>query len=209
MPFLVGRKHRTWELKDFQLTKSRKSDTEDSTDFVDDDDNDDNNDESEASTGQETGRDHLVQLSYLFLGWAHRERGVNYGKAEMGRENIVDYFLERFNGNLVERPSIYDAAIRGKKPGKRKPIEHPLCPDRETFDRFLTRMVDFVFTGFRYYDAAATFEMMILWLSFLESLGLISEQKHKSVFEELAPLRGDLSKLLKDVVRDPVLTDNF
>jgi hypothetical protein len=202
MPFLVGQKHRTWELKDFQLTKSRKSDTEESTDF-------DDNDESEASTGQDTERDRLVQLSYLFLGWAHRERGVNYSKAEMGRENIVYYFLERFDGGLVERPSMYDAAIHGKKPGKRKPIEHPLCPDRETFDRFLSRMVDFVFMGFRYYEAAATFEMMILWLSFLEPLGLISEQKLKSVLEELAPLRGDLSKLLKEVIKDPVLTDNF
>ena len=53
--------------------------------------------------------------------------------------------------------------------------------------------------------AAALFEIVPAWLRFLESRGLIDNDRHAKTVEELRPLHADLLKLMKSYTDDPTL----
>lgn len=146
------------------------------------------------------GRTHLYYLSVAFLGYLRREKKASYPKGEIARGNILQYILERHAGELEHEESILEAMIRetyGRpKPKKKKrKIENILCPDCETMDRYLTRF--FQFLAHRPHSAAAVFELIPQWLSFLESYRLLDQQLYQHTLKSMQKLKEDLLKILR------------
>ena len=145
-------------------------------------------------------RKHLYYLSIDFLGYLRREANVPYTKGETVRHAIHQYILERHAGELEHRESMLQAMMRersGKPKPKRKKrkIEHILCPDRETLDRYLFHF--FHFLGAYPHSAAAVFELIPKWLSFLESNHLLDQKLHQSTLDSIKPLKEHLLKILR------------
>jgi hypothetical protein len=195
-----GKRKTNWALADYDLKappKKKRRDRE-----WDEDEDEDEDEEKEQDEPVAGGRHRLVDLSWEFLAHLHQE-GVPYTKGEMAREEIVEYLLKRVDGELVERPSMYDSVVHGRKPGKHVPPEHVLCPDRATLDRFLAGFLDMF--SVRRHKAVVPFEMMPAWLGFLEGRGLLSAEQRRTTLEKLRPLREALLKCFEDYADDPHL----
>ena len=162
-------------------------------------------DADEDAGRQDEGSENLYYLSVEFLGYLRREEAVPYTKGELARSNLLEYILERHDGEL--EPD--DSPFGGRKPSdKRKPKTSSarrtlLCPDRGTLDRFLVRFLSFF--SFQRYPAAATFELVPAWLRFLESRGLIDAEQRTQTLSELRGLATDLHKVWEKHTADPAL----
>ncbi|MGH7454545.1 MAG: YecA family protein, partial [bacterium] len=134
----------------------------------------------------------LFDFSLEFQSYLYREQKVPLTKSELGREQIVNYVIERLAGKLEPRLSMIEAAFNKPKPKTRPPEFYMsgdensvnwLCPDRETFDHFLSGL--FHFLNDQPYKAAVTFEIMPFWLRFLETRQLLSAPLHEKTLHEL------------------------
>lgn len=137
-------------------------------------------------------------------------------KSELGREQLVKYFVDRLAGELEPRQSMLEAAFNRPKPKTRSPEFYLkgdensvnwLCPDRETLDHFLSDL--FHFLNPQPYTAAATLELMPAWLRFLESRQLISTSLREKTLQNLLKLGADLNNLLRKISPDPALHQVF
>jgi hypothetical protein len=155
---------------------------------------------------------YLFDLSLEFQGHLYREQNVPLTKSELGREQIINYVVERLAGKLEPRLSMLEAAFNKPKPQTRPPEFYMrgdensvnwLCPDRETFDHFLSGL--FHFLNDQPYKAAATFEMMPFWLRFLEARQLLSASLHERTLHELRHLATHLRELFRKISADPAL----
>jgi hypothetical protein len=100
-----------------------------------------------------------------------------------------------------------EAALRPRKqrrptPKRRQPA-HVLCPDYETFDRFLAQRMDFI--NPQWYKVAATSELVPAWLRFLESRGLLEAERHHMTRQELNTLGPSLRPIWERHTEDPNL----
>ena len=189
---LLGQAGQHWTMDDFKIERRRRSRSM-------------SDDEDEDAGRQDEGSENLYYLSVEFLGYLRREEAVPYTKGELARGNLLEYILERHDGEL--EPD--DSPFGGRKPSdKRKPKTSSarrslLCPDRGTLDRFLVRFLSFF--SFQRYPAAATFELVPAWLRFLESRGLIDAEQRTQTLSELRGLATDLRKVWEKHTADPAL----
>lgn len=200
---LSGSATRVWSLEDFDFKTTRRSKREQRDGF--DDDNDD------QSSNDDPGMEALAHLLDEFAGYAHRQEGISYTKASLALKNIFRYLMQRHEGELEPRQSMFDAVMNPRKKPKPKPKprqpDHPLCPDCVTFERYLGSMLNII--ALRVYDVAATFELMPAWLRFLETRGLIDSSRRESTLADIGGLQSMLLKLW-DSERDCVsLAENL
>jgi len=177
---ITGQAQRRWRLDDFTLTppRLRKGAPELPTD---------------------DGLTNLYYLTVEFLGYLRRAEGVSYAKGEIARDQIQRYIVKRRAGELN------DASGRvGARPKARAsaPV-HLLCPDRDTLDRFLIGLLNFL--GSQPYRAAALFEMLPAWLRFLEARELIDADQRVRTLRELDGMVPDLIEILDDYRSDSAL----
>lgn len=204
---LTGEVERCWTLDDFELAHYREpsggllDELDEFAGFAE------KNMEGEVDQDLNPGRQNLFHLTVEFLGYLRREEGVPYPKGELAREQILQYILNRYDGELEPRESPLEALMR---PGKRKAPkrkasrpDHLLCPDHSTLEHFLAQLLHFV--NPQRYKAAATFELVPSWLRFLESRQLIDAQQRKKTLYELQGLDSELLKIWKRYPDDPAL----
>jgi len=193
---LTGQAKRQWALSDFTFTASRGRSRR-------------GRDEAEqTASGAADGAQNLYFLSAEFLGYLRREEGVPYTKGELARKHLQQFILQRQAGDLEERESLLESALRsgrGRPKPKPKPFhpEHVLCPDRDHLDRYLAGLLDFV--NPQRYDVAATFELVPAWLRFLESRRLIDAAQRLKTLRELSGLDTELLEIMKQFSADPSL----
>ena len=182
-----GRASRNWSLSDFDIkpTKKTKAKRTEARDIP-------------QATNQTTGEDALIEFSYKFVGYAHAHDGFSYTKAELARQNIVSYLIDRKAGRLETKES---AKNKAQTP------DHPLCPDRNTLSRFLTGMLTML--NFQRYDVAATMELLPSWLRFLETRGLIEPTQRESAMADIGNLHTELLAAFEPSNEDPLLAENF
>ncbi len=182
-----GRASRNWSLSDFDIkpTKKTKANRKETRD-------------SRQETNQTTGEDALFEFSYEFVGYAHAHDGFSYTKAELARQNIVSYLIDRKAGRLETKELAKN---------KVQIPDHPLCPDRNTLSRFLTGMLTML--NFQNYDVVATMELLPSWLRFLETRGLIEPARRESTIADIGNLHTELLSEFGPSNEDPVLAENF
>ncbi len=184
LTYLTGQAGRQWTTGDFEVGRrkgrSRRASDED----------DEERPESEEN---------LFLLTVEFLGYLHREEGVPYSKGRLAQQQIFEYLVKRSEGQLepaaARRPQSRPKLVAGQ--------QHPLCPDRGTFERFLVDLLQFLFA--QPYKAAAVFELAPAWLRFLESRGLIDTTQRAATLAELRGLDTELLKYWDQHPADPAL----
>lgn len=80
---------------------------------------------------------------------------------------------------------------------------HWFCPDRDTFDAFLAKLLHFL--NWQYYQATALFELIPSWLRFLESQQLISASAREKSLRDLHDIKPQLVSIWQKSVPDPAL----
>lgn len=152
--------------------------------------------------------DNIALLGQQFVGYARREEGVSYPKAEIARLNIVQYIYQRNDLELVNRGSMLDRALNPGLRDRKQPLpEHVLCPDSQTMDVFLGGMKIFFFP--LWYKISATFELVPAWLRFLLELKLIGEPQHVKALKDLESIHRALLEGLEDYEVDPWLCEGM
>ena len=198
---LCGRSNRTWSLSDFDFNPKKHrqagkrrhaSDAEQA---------------EEENAPISPAREALSDLADEFIDYAHSQEGIPYTKAELARQNIVGYLLQRLAGNLDSQKKPLSRHKRQEPKRKLRVPEHVLVPDRVTLDRFLASLMN-LFHLHRY-AAAATFELVPVWLRFLQTRGLIEESQRESTLKELSHLHTDVLPLFEADLADPVLIENL
>jgi len=183
---LCGRMQRTWSLEDFEKSarrrkvRVRKPPAE--------------GEPSDAEPVLDLGRDALTYLGEEFIRQARRQKGISFVKAALARDNILRYIRERNAGELKKKPSMLDSMFgEPKKATKKVRYDHPLCPDRDTLDRYFAQR----FSGFlpQMHTVAATFDLFPTWLNFLENQGLLEPTQRQTALDEIAPLQPTLLEL--------------
>jgi hypothetical protein len=151
----------------------------------------------------------LQTLALAFIGHLRREEEVNYSKGELARPHLPRYLLDRHSGVLDAREPLGDLMRQGVPPLTSRlqpqPPAHVLCPDRETFQRYLDRLL--VAGNPQPYRAAALFELMPAWLRYLEAHGLIEAQQRQRSLQEVAALSGDMVAIWSNYTADPALLE--
>ena len=145
-------------------------------------------------------------LAEEFAGHAARNQGVAPTRAEIARHEIIRYIRTRHDGDLDDQRSMYERMTNSRKKmpaAADSPDYHILCPDRKTLDCFLAE--NLAFMSPQPYRIAALFELIPLWLAFLESNGLLSAERRGQAMEELAPLGADLSAVVERYTDDPAV----
>ena len=177
---ITGQAERRWTLDDFTLTPHRRR-------------------KGAPGLSADDGRTNLYYLTVEFLGYLRRAEGMPYAKGEIARDQIQRYILKRHAGELNDANG-----RRGARPKARAsaPV-HPLCPDHDTMDRFLARLLSFLSS--QPYRAAALFEMLPAWLRFLEARELIDADQRVRTLRELDGLVPDLIKVLHGYRSDSAL----
>jgi hypothetical protein len=194
LKFISGHGDRTWSMSDFQKQDQHGKKG------------------AKKSTTLQHPVDWKAMLSDLaneFVAHAHYQEGVPYTKLLLARNGIVEYIILRDLGKLEKRQSMVDAMMHpDRKPvAKAKIPDHLLCPDRETFDRFLGDKLNFM--SLRHYDAATTFELVPSWLRFLESRGLVDTKQSETAVNDLRGLQEDLLTLFDSDPSDPAVAENI
>lgn len=204
---VTGRLQRHWTLGDFALQPRPEKPEEFflDDDWVDEDEAGENEAEPVDEGPVDEGRHNLLLLRFEFAGYLRRVEGIPYPKAELASAHIYEYLVRRFDGTLEPQESLIDVVMhprRPKLPPRREPM-HPLCPDVDTFDRYLAELLS-IFNP-QYYKMTATFELTPAWLRFLESRHLIEAEQRRATLAALRKLHTDLLKLATAYRRDPAL----
>ena len=165
----------TWRMEDFVFQKEKKG---------------------ENSLSKETVMINLDYLTHEFLDYLYKDEQIAYPKAEMMRTEMRNYLRDRMEGELEDRPSPLELARNPRKKWKKTvtKIEHNLCPDRATLDRFLGEKLGFM--NMQLYRALACFEGIPPWLRFLEANGLIDFAIRKQSLLTLSNLYPSLERLV-------------
>lgn len=202
---LLGRDSRDWITADFEIPRRERDD------WIDDEDDEEEEVEDGADTPRRAALRDLTALSLEFLGWAHREHGVPYAPGHLGREEIVDYVVDRGDGRLDPEPVVPRRVARpGRGKPKRKvkresPKVHPLCPDGATLERYFAANLRLL--AYTPYRVAAAFELMPLWVRFLETRGLIDAAERARAERELRSLGRTLVEGFGKTREDPALRE--
>jgi hypothetical protein len=210
LALLSGQVQRRWALEDFafrQRARRKRHERQEWYEWLDEEQKDDDQD---AGDPPDPVVRQLYDLSLVFLGELGREEHVSLAKGDLARRSIARYVLDRHAGKLEPQDGTLAFLPRPKGQKKqRKPRvapPHPLCPDRETFDRFLAGMLNFVSP--QYYEAIVTLELMPAWLRFLERQGLLTAEQHAQALNDLRRLVSDLAPIWEQRGADPAVGPN-
>jgi hypothetical protein len=164
---------------------------------------------AEVGPRDDQAREYLTYLLSAFTRYAHVEEGISPTKTEMARDELYRYFVSRSAGDLGPYSSRGRRGKRRAKKHRKKPTtgQHPLCPDPKTLDRFLGEM--FGFMSVRHYQASAMFELIPVWLRFLEKYDLVDEEIQKGTLKELSYLGNHLVQYLEANDFDPLPRQNL
>lgn len=178
---ITGQANRRWSLADFDFAVHKRH-------------------KGQPQPATDQSRLNLFHLTVEFLGDLRRTKGVSYAKGELARYQIEKYLLDRHAGEL-DRQS--QRPLNSK--GKTHPAAtvHPLCPDCATLDIYLGDRLH-IFAA-QPYRAAALFEMIPLWLRFLETHGLLDPAQREVELSEMRELAPDLLTVLDKFSSDPAL----
>jgi len=186
---LSGRSARALALDHFKVVQRRRDDGEPGWELT------------------RAGGESLNYLCNQFVAYL-RQRGVPYTKAELGANELHSYVPRRLAGELRPRESLLESMMRReeRRPRPRQPLRLPenvLCPDRETFDRFLTDLLHFM--GPQFHQAAAAMEAVPSWLRFLEERGLLDSVLRERTLAEMKGLSASLADICEKQSGDPLL----
>jgi hypothetical protein len=183
---------REWQTTEFTLRPPRKRRQRDW------------DEEDEEDDTADPGAVNLARLTREFVGYLRREKGVSYARGGMVRRELYQYLVRRHAGDLDPRPSMLQQTLNPnlRLPKPPKPA-HPLCPERVTLEAHLVSLTGSLTV--LYYRAAALFQAMPAWLSFLQSRGLIDAATLAKVIGQLTPLHDAMPRLWKQYPDDPAL----
>jgi len=194
---LSGHDDRRWALDDFAFRRHGRHE------WYDEDEDEGN--PPDPATHQ------LDDLTLAFLGDLYREQGIFLAKGDLARKALARYILDRHAGKLELVDSPFERVRRpsGRKTPRvvRRVPSNPLCPDRETLDRFLAGMLNFISP--QYYEAAATLELVPAWLRFLEGRGLLAAEQRAAALVDLRKLVSDAAPIWEQRTADPAVGPNI
>ncbi len=152
----------------------------------------------------------LRLLTAAFIHDWHTAERTPYPKAEMARSHIYSYLIERHRGDLAP----VDDSPFSQRPAKRKRQKrhdmpagsHPLCPDRQTLDRYMALLIGFL-SG-RFHAAGALVEAVPAWLRFLQKYDLLDSKQAEETLASMKKLAADWMKAVKTATNDPLLQAN-
>ncbi|MFZ0544020.1 MAG: hypothetical protein WAM60_01185 [Candidatus Promineifilaceae bacterium] len=153
--------------------------------------------------------ENYLYLFSAFTHYAHEEEGIALTKAKMVVDELKNYFELRHKGELDKTVNDDGRRRKRKRKQRNKQIvsDHPLCPDAATLDTFMARLMGFM--SFRYYEAAALFELMPVWLRFLTKYDLLDEETRQWVVQSLSYLKGHLVQIADSQLSDPAVKENL
>ncbi|MCP4106479.1 MAG: SEC-C domain-containing protein [Desulfobacteraceae bacterium] len=135
-------------------------------------------------------------LTNEFLDYLNKDEGISYPKADMMRTEMFHYLYQRTEGELERNSGLFDDME--KRQVKLPPeFENILCPDPDTFDRYLATMMNIMSS--RFYRSMACFESVPAWLRFLESNSLIDFDLRKRTFVSIEKLYPDMEKIFSKI----------
>jgi hypothetical protein len=153
----------------------------------------------------------LQSLTLAFVGYLYREEGVAYSKGDLLRPHIPRYLLDRHSGVLYPREALGDLMRQGAPPPlnriQPRPPIHFLCPDRETFQRYLDRLL--VTGNPQPYRAAALLELMPAWLRYLAGVNLLDTAQRPDIEMEMGKLAETVKQIGLQQPADPLLRHNL
>lgn len=166
---------------------------------------DDDEDDSAPEEDQPGPQHALVELSTTFLGWMRKARNVPLTRGEVGRKEMVEFLSDRAEGSLDDRRSMAQRMMQPDRKLPKRPIEHPLVPDRDRFEAYLAKLLGML--SWRIYDAAALMYITPLWLEFLELHGLLTTDQRQKAMKSLSDLLEPMKGLMSHRGKDPALVE--
>jgi len=151
----------------------------------------------------------LRDLSSAFLHYAYRVEKIPLLKADLARDHLMAYIIERQLGELDDNGYSRNSKHRSR-PSKVRNRKKTgvLLPDYDTLMQYLPRFYGSMGDGV--YAGAALLELIPAWVRFLQSKDLATEDEGLSALRD----RERLSKLLlqtetEALMLDPVLLANL
>ncbi len=164
--------------------------------------------EEEPAVAPEYHNLHLLTVAFIH-DWHTTER-TPYTKAELARSHIYSYLMQRHRGDLApvdDFPFSQRPVKRKRKKQRDQPADsHPLCPDRQTLDRYMALLIGFL-SG-RYHAAGALLEAVPAWLRFLQKYELIDGDQAGEALASLKKLAADWKDAVERATSDPLLRAN-
>ena len=198
LDYLTGRKLPQWTIEDFAFAPPSPP----RCDYWYDEEEDEEEEEDTAVTN-------LRWLFFAFVYYLHTVENVSYPKADMARREFFKYFLQRHEGDLDSQENNWLQPTWRKPPKrkrKKKKGRRPLCPDRQTLDRYMSRRIGFMSS--RFFAASALFEMVPAWLRFLQKYQIIDAAQQEQTLLKLKGLDTEWLSVLEHAVSDPLLLEN-
>ena len=179
LDYRTGRRMPAWTMADFQFSRRKKKDP---------------------------AKDNFNFLLAAFTHYAHAEAGIPRTKAEMAFDELSRYFALRRQGELADEEPEYGR--RRQRKIRKQSTSHPFCPDAKTLDHYLAQHL-LGFLSFQYYEAAALFELIPVWLRFLTKYNLLDEKTRQQTLKELGYLKGHLIQIAAKSMSNPALQENL
>jgi hypothetical protein len=194
---LTGQAERRWALGDFAFRRNARHEWHD--------------EDEDRGEPRDPAAQQLDDLMLAFIGTLYREHRISLAKGDLARKSFTRYIVERHAGKLEPVDSPFERVRRplGRKTPRvvRRAPAHPLCPDRETLDRFLAGMLNFISP--QYYEAATTLELLPAWLRFLEAKSLLTMEQHAAALSDLRKLVSDAAPIWEQRTADPAVGPNI
>lgn len=148
----------------------------------------------------------LNTLLIEFMAYLHAQERVALSKSDLVRQQFPAYFAARRTGQLAPRQDIADLMRGGRPRPNFAPHEppHPLCPERGTFEEFVSRLLHFARP--QPYRAAATYELVPGWLRFLQARELIDAAQLQRTLDDLGGMGAQMAAFWREQNLDPALT---
>lgn len=162
-------------------------------------------DDPTPETNQQASQN-LAVFMLDFVAYAHKAHNAAYAKANVMRQHLPVYFVERRTGQLEPRQDIA-AAMRGERPYPIiRPQPHPLCPDPVTLEQFMAKLLNYQPQP---YIAAALFELIPAWLQFLQTKNLIDAAQQQKTIAECSQMVPDLQQYFQTHTADNTLLSHL
>ncbi|MEM7127994.1 MAG: SEC-C domain-containing protein [Chloroflexota bacterium] len=138
---------------------------------------------------------HLRDLGYEFLHYARHVETIPLTKAELAREHLADYILERATSELLNHPL------------SKATVNNVLLPDYGSLQEYLPRFYSPM--GYGMYAGAALFELVPTWVRFLQSKELVDPKDSRKALKSMQALSQSVVKVMENYDSDPTLAVNM
>ena len=153
------------------------------------------------------GQENFSMLLAAFTHYAHAVEGIPRTKVEMGRDELSRYVKLRHEGELGNTRSGSAPKRKQKRKNDQGTDIFLLYPEAKTFDRYLGQMMGFL--SFRFYEASALFELIPVWLRFLVTCHLLTEEGRQQVVRSLSYLKDPLAEIMTKQLANPAIRENL